>query len=294
MTIWQSSADSIIILPLNSFEWSIRSSSDSKRFYMMASQCFINARATYIAYSRVAIDTVIDTLVISLREYRFFHCHSAPPPPLLSTLDRSPLSDFFVVPIDFVSSSFLFRNNWVATVDGSEPNREETPIILSVIFYIWKIIINFRCGVWVCARPAHNTRSQRTEWAPFRHSHPGHTEEPDAAHRHTIHLNDLLHQSFDKSKHIIDKMRPKIRIQLTGEYFKWKTKRAVTMVRMPLDMANYQITNDGIVHFEHVSVHPTPTRLAAGYLLHIPHSTCTVHRRQWTSNIHMVQLLPQI
>lgn len=75
---------------------------------------------------------------------------------------------------------------------------------------------------------------------------------------HTAHLNDLLHQSFDKSKHIIDKMRPKIRIQLTGEYFKWKTKRAVTMVRMPLDMANYKITNDGIVHYKHVSLHPTP------------------------------------
>lgn len=26
-----------------------------------------------------------------------------------------------------------------------------------------------------------------------------------------------------------------------------KTKRAVTMVRLPLDMANYKITNDGIV-----------------------------------------------
>lgn len=49
-------------------------------------------------------------------------------------------------------------------------------------------------------------------------------------------------------------MRPKIRIQLTGEYFKWKTKRAVTMVRMPLDIANYKITNDGIVHYKHVSL----------------------------------------
>lgn len=29
------------------------------------------------------------------------------------------------------------------------------------------------------------------------------------------------------------------------------------MVRMPLDMANYKITNDGIVHCKHVSLHPT-------------------------------------
>lgn len=246
------------MLSLNSFEWSIahRSSSSSDgsiKFYPIASRCFINARTVRRTSDRHNFAAQIPLLFV----YSIFPRPGHVTFPLML---HYPISIFFVVSISHQLILFRLPPAKALCSNGrSEPNGSDADYSFSHFLRLKNHHQFSACRMCVCVR----ARARR-----FQHNMYERTELARSVIviqntqkrlvPHTTHLNDLLHQSFDKSKHIIDKMRPKIRIQLTGEYFKWKTKRAVTMVRMPLDMANYKITNDGIVHYKHVTLHPTP------------------------------------